>query len=67
MTLGIRKLAVLILVGAVFLLANWLEKAGAVDFAKHVRKEYLPRRRRSRSPSHAPAGMAPISAFARWA
>ena len=47
MTLGIRKLVVLVLAGAVFLLANvwlvvnWLEKAGAVDFAKHVRKEYL--------------------------
>ena len=47
MTLGIRKLVVLVLVGAIFLLANvwlvvnWLEKAGAVDFAKHVRKEYV--------------------------
>ena len=47
MTLGIRKLVVLVLVAAVFLLANvwlvvnWLETAGAVDFAKHVRKEYL--------------------------
>ena len=47
MTLGIRKLAVLVLVGAIFLLANiwlvvnWLEKAGAVDFTKHVHKEYV--------------------------
>jgi len=44
---GIRKLVVSILVGAIFLLANawivvnWLEKAGAIEFAKHVKAEYL--------------------------
>ena len=31
MALGIRKLVVLVLVAAVFLLANWLEKMGAFD------------------------------------
>jgi len=46
-SLGIRKLVVLILVGAIFLLANvwivvnWLEKVGAVEFAKNVKSEYL--------------------------
>ena len=41
MALGIRKLVVLVLVAAVFLLANWLEKMGAVDSARHLRREYL--------------------------
>ena len=47
MTLGIRKLIVLVLVGAVFVLANvwlvvnWLEDKGVIDAAEHVRKEYL--------------------------
>ena len=47
MTLGIRKLVVLVLVVAVFLLANvwlvvnWLEKVGAVDLAEYLRREYL--------------------------
>lgn len=46
-SLGIRKLVVLVLVGAIFLLANvwmvvnWLEKVGAVEFAKYVKSEYL--------------------------
>ena len=47
MALGIRKLLVLSLVVAVFLLANiwlvvrWLDDVGAVGFARHVRSEYL--------------------------
>ena len=47
MTLGIRKLVVLVLVAAIFLLANlwliaaWLAEQGAVDWAQHIRKEYL--------------------------
>jgi len=47
MTLGIRKLVVFVLVAAVFLLANlwliatWLAEQGVVDWARHVRKEYL--------------------------
>ena len=47
MTLGIRKLVVLVLAAAIFLLANlwliaaWLAEQGAVDWARHVRKEYL--------------------------
>ena len=47
MTLGIRKLFVLILVGSIFLLANvwfvvnWLDEHGVVDWAKHVRSEYI--------------------------
>jgi len=47
MTLGIRKLIVVGLVGAVLLLgnfilvANWLQEKGAIDWAKDARKEYL--------------------------
>ena len=47
MSLGIRKFIVLVLVAAVFLLANawlvanWLADAGIIDGAKHIRKEYL--------------------------
>ncbi len=47
MTLGIRKTIVLVLVAAVFLLANmwlvmnWLQEKGVIDMAKSVRKEYL--------------------------
>ena len=47
MTLGIRKTIVLVLVGAIFLLAtmwlvmNWLEEKGVIDMAKYVRKEFL--------------------------
>ncbi|MCY2928844.1 MAG: hypothetical protein NTV86_05005 [Planctomycetota bacterium] len=47
MTLGIRKLVVLVLVAAIFLLANlwfvvnWLEEKGVIDCAKQVRKDYL--------------------------
>ncbi len=46
MTLGIRKTIVLVLVAAVFLLANmwlvmnWLQDKGVNDMAKHVRTEY---------------------------
>jgi len=47
MTLGIRKTIVLVLVAAIFLLANmwlvmnWLQEKGVIDMAKSVRKEYL--------------------------
>ncbi len=47
MSLGIRKLVILVLVAALFLLANawlvvsWLEDKGVVGFARHLRKEYL--------------------------
>lgn len=47
MALGIRKLIVLVLVAAVFLLANvwlvvnWLDDKGVIDGARYVRKEYL--------------------------
>ena len=47
MTVGIRKLIVLVLVGSIFLLANlwlivaWLAEQGVVDWARHVRQEYL--------------------------
>ena len=47
MTLGIRKLIVLVLVAALFLVANlifltnWLADKGVIDWAKDVRKEYL--------------------------
>ena len=47
MTLGIRKLMVAGLVGAVFLtanfllVANWLREKGLIDWAKGIRKEYL--------------------------
>ena len=47
MTLGIRKLIVLVLVAALFLVANlifvtnWLAEKGVIDWAKDVRQEYL--------------------------
>ena len=47
MTLGIRKLIVVSLVGAVVLFANfllvahWLQEKGVIDLAKHVRQEFL--------------------------
>jgi hypothetical protein len=47
MSLTIRKVIVLALVGAVFLLgnilfvANWLAEKGAVDWARDIRAEYL--------------------------
>ena len=47
MTLGRRKLAVLVAAGLVFLLANalvvasWLADHGVVDWAVNVRKEFL--------------------------
>jgi hypothetical protein len=47
MTLGLRKLIVAGLVGAVLLLgnfilvANWLQEKGVIDWAKDIRKEYL--------------------------
>ena len=47
MTLGIRKLIVLVLVAAIFLLANvwfvvkWLDEQGVVEGAKYLKSEYL--------------------------
>ncbi len=47
MTLGIRKLIVVSLVGAVVLFANflllahWLQEKGVIDLAQHVRREFL--------------------------
>ena len=47
MALGIRKTIVLVLVAAIFLLANmwlvmnWLEEKGVIDLATHIRTEYL--------------------------
>jgi len=47
MTLGIRKLIVLVLAGALFLMANlilvtnWLAEKGVIDWARYVHKEYL--------------------------
>ena len=47
MTLGIRKLIMLVLVAALFLVANlifvtnWLAEKGVIDWAKYVHKEYL--------------------------
>jgi len=47
MTLGIRKLIVVGLVGAVLLLgnfilvANWLQEKGVIDWAQGIRQEYL--------------------------
>ena len=47
MTLGIRKLIVLVLVATLFLLANlifvanWLAEKGVIDWAQGIRKEYL--------------------------
>ena len=46
-SLGIRKLVVLILVAAIFLLANawlvvnWLQEKGLVEWAGHVKSQYL--------------------------
>jgi hypothetical protein len=47
MTLGIRKLIVLVLAAALFLVANlvlvanWLQEKGVVDWAKYIHREYL--------------------------
>jgi len=47
MTLGIRKLIVLVLVAALFLVANlmfvagWLQEKGVIDWARYIHKEYL--------------------------
>jgi len=47
LSLGIRKILVLSLVGGVFLLGNvwlvvnWLDDKGVIDGARYVRKEYL--------------------------
>jgi hypothetical protein len=47
MTLGIRKLIVLVLAAALFLVANlvlvanWLQDKGMIDWAKYVHREYL--------------------------
>ena len=47
MTLGMRKLVVVGLVGAVLLLgnfilvANWLQEKSVIDWAKDIREEYL--------------------------
>jgi len=47
MTLTIRKIIVLGLIGAVLLIgnilfvANWLAEKGVVDWAKNIRTEYL--------------------------
>jgi len=47
LSLGIRKLLVLSLVGGIFLLGNvwlvvnWLDEKGVIDGATYVRKEYL--------------------------
>jgi hypothetical protein len=47
MTLGIRKLIVVSLVGGVVLFANfllvahWLQEKGVIDMAQHVRQEFL--------------------------
>ena len=47
LSLGIRKLLVLSLLGGVFLLGNiwlvvnWLDEKGVIEGARYVRKEYL--------------------------
>ena len=47
MTLGIRKLIVICLVGVVFLAANamivagWLQERGVIDMARDIRKDFL--------------------------
>ena len=47
MTLGVRKLIVLVLVAALFLVANlifvtnWLAEKGVIDWAQGIRREYL--------------------------
>ena len=46
-SLGIRKMVVLVLVAAIFLLANawlvvnWLQEKGLVEWAGHIKSEYL--------------------------
>jgi len=46
-SLGIRKIVVLILVGSISLLANvwfvvkWLDEHGVVGWAQHVRSEFI--------------------------
>jgi len=47
MTLGVRKFIVLLLLAAVFLLANvwlvvnWLDQKGVIGFAEYIRMEYV--------------------------
>ncbi|MDD5133891.1 MAG: hypothetical protein PHP01_00590 [Phycisphaerae bacterium] len=47
MTLGLRKIILLMLIGSVFLMANivlvanWLSEKGLPDFANHIRSNYL--------------------------
>jgi len=47
MSLGTRKVIVLVLVGVLFLIANiwlvanWLEEKGVIEWAKHIRSDYL--------------------------
>jgi hypothetical protein len=47
MTLGIRKLIVLVLAASLFLVANlvlvanWLQDKGVIDWAKYIHREYL--------------------------
>jgi hypothetical protein len=47
MTLGIRKIILLSLIGLVFLtsnvvlIANWLSEQGVIDWAKTIRENYL--------------------------
>ncbi len=47
MSLGIRKMTVVALVGGVFLMANallvahWLDKAGVIGWANTIRKDFL--------------------------
>ena len=47
MTLGIRKLIVLVLAAALFLVANlifvtnWLAEKDAIDWARYIHREYL--------------------------
>ena len=47
MSLPSRKLIVLVLIGSIFLMANifivasWLQEKGVVDWANHIRSEYL--------------------------
>jgi hypothetical protein len=47
MTLGLRKLVVLVLVGGVFLLANimivahWLQRSGLIEGAAAIRRDFL--------------------------
>ena len=47
MTLGLRKIILLMLIGSVFLMANivlvanWLSEKGLPEFANHIRSNYL--------------------------